>query len=133
MTVKCNASNFGNTKLSGVINGEEAGKMHHRNSPMVLGQHPPNPRLLPSRRTRNCFLGMLSPEGFHPSHSTILTWKYIAIPSLSWGQNPETASLTALCVYLQLRDCSSSRRQLTATLSGQLEMGNKFWPSQNSK
>jgi len=48
---------------------------------------------------------------------TILTWKYIGIPSQSLGQNPGIPSLTALWVNPQHMDCSDSRRQLTTTFS----------------
>eukprot|EP00061_Rhincodon_typus_P006079 g26329.t1 len=51
------------------------------------------------------------------SKLTILTWKYITVPSLLLGQKPGILSLMALWINPQQEDCSGSRRQLTTTFS----------------
>ena len=60
----------------------------------------------------------------------ILTWKYIAVPSQSLGQNPGIPSLTALWVNPQHMDCSNSRRQLTTTFSRSTRDGQSMLASQ---
>lgn len=42
---------------------------------------------------------------------TILSLKYMSVPSLSMDQNPKNLSPTALRVFSHLKDCNSSRWQ----------------------
>eukprot|EP00061_Rhincodon_typus_P014704 g41913.t1 len=60
--------------------------LHDINLPRLLRQHLPNPQPLPSRRTRA--ERVTTACRFASSPYLILTWNYIAVPSLLLGRNP---------------------------------------------
>jgi len=95
-------------------------KMHCSNSPRLLRQHLPNPRQLPSSRTR------AADTWEHPHLEIPLqTTQHpdLEIYCLSLGQNPGTPSLTALWVYLHHMEL----QQFKKAAHHHLLKGNKGW------